>query len=113
MLDYRVTSDEAFLTGIFGRHKFRCWGVGDGQKGSSNYIKVLRKDGSEEIHGSTARLRLEKNDVVRLTTGTGGGYGDPRKRPRDKVIADLRNGYITGEQASANYGYDATKEAAE
>ncbi len=113
MLDYRITSDEAFLTGIFGRHTFRCWGVGAGQKGSPNYIKVLRKDGGEEIHGYTARLRLEKGDVVRLTTGTGGGYGDPRERPRDKVRADLRNGYITAEQASAHYGYDAAKEAAE
>jgi N-methylhydantoinase B len=42
--------------------------------------------------------------VARLVTGTGGGWGDPEKRPVEKVADDVRNGYITFEQARRDYG---------
>jgi len=110
VLDYRIVSEEAFLTATFGRHKFAPWGMAGGQDGSRNYIKVIRNDGREEVFGKVARLRLEKDDVVRLVTGNGGGFGDPRKRPRGKVAEDLRNGYITPEQAEDLYSsYEADR----
>ena len=104
VLDYRIVAKEAYLTGTFGRHKFLPWGMNGGQEGSRNYIKVIRRDGQEEVYGKVARLRLEKGDLVRLVTATGGGYGDPRRRPREKVLEDLRNEYITKEQAEKYYG---------
>ena len=52
-------------------------------------------------------MRLEKGDLVRLVTGHGGGYGNPRKRARDKVANDLKNGYVTSEQAQDLYAYEA------
>ena len=110
MLDYRIVSEEAFLTATFGRHKFAPWGMAGGQDGSRNYIKVIRNDGREEVFGKVARLRLEKDDVVRLVTGNGGGFGDPRNRPRGEVAEDLRNGYITPEQAEDLYSsYEADR----
>ena len=45
---------------------------------------------------------LKKGDVVRCVTATGGGYGDPRARPRGG--ADVKDGFITREQAAAEYG---------
>jgi N-methylhydantoinase B len=54
-----------------------------------------------------ARLRLEKNDVVRLVTGNGGGFGDPRQRPKEKVEEDLKNGYVTTKQAEDIYAFEA------
>lgn len=110
VLDYRIVSDEAFLTATFGRHKFLPWGMAGGQDGSRNYIKVIRRDGREEVFGKVARLRLEKGDLVRLMTGNGGGYGDPRKRPMEKVAEDLKNEYITPAQARDLYGYNADQE---
>lgn len=40
-------------------------------------------------------MLLEKDDVVRLVTGSGGDYRDPRRCPKEKVAEDLRNGYVT------------------
>jgi N-methylhydantoinase B len=40
----------------------------------------------------------------RLITGTGGGWGDPLKRPRDLVLADLRAELITEDVARRVYG---------
>ena len=57
------------------------------------------------------RVPLKKGDVVRCVTATGGGYGDPKARPRDKVEADLKNGFITPEQAAASYGYTPAEAA--
>ena len=105
VLDYRITSDEAFLTATFGRHKFPPWGMNGGREGSRNYIRVIRQDGSEEEFGKVARLPLMRGDVVRLVTGTGGGYGDPLERPRSRVMDDLKNGYVTPEQAREHHGF--------
>jgi N-methylhydantoinase B len=102
--DYRITADEAYLTTTFGRHKFLPWGIGGGKEGSPNYVRILHRDGREEVFGKTARYRLERDEVARLVTGTGGGWGDPEKRPVEKVADDVRNGYITFEQARRDYG---------
>jgi N-methylhydantoinase B len=42
-----------------------------------------------------------------LSLPGGGGYGDPRQRPREAVERDLRFGYISAEQARDDYGYVA------
>jgi N-methylhydantoinase B len=47
---------------------------------------------------------MKKGDVARLITGTGGGYGNPMERPVEKIVEDLRNGYITCEIAEKSYG---------
>jgi N-methylhydantoinase B len=107
VLDYRAVGDGTYLTGTFGSHKYKPWGMNGGHEGSPNFIKVIRRDGSEEgPFGKVARLRLEKGDVARLVTATGGGYGDPRRRPRGRVLADIRDGYINVEQANRDYGVD-------
>ncbi len=113
VLDYRILSDTAVMTGSFGRNKFKPWGIGGGGEGSPNYAMVLRSDGSEETYSMFHQIPLMKGDVVRLVTATGGGFGDPRERPRDKVRDDLRNGYILAEQAKTYFAFDEIGEAAE
>ncbi len=49
-------------------------------------------------------VRGEKGDVFRMISATGGGYGNPAERPREQVLADLKNGYITAAQAKRYYG---------
>jgi N-methylhydantoinase B len=107
--DYRMLSDSGgFFTGTFGRHKFPVWGVHGGRPGSRNVIEVIRADGElADRFGKCARYPLQKNDVVRLITATGGGWGNPAERPREQVEADLRAGMITPEIAEMYYGYRA------
>jgi N-methylhydantoinase B len=103
--DYRIVGDEAWYTGTFGRHKFLPWGMSSGSQGSRNYTKLIFADGREPyVFGKTARYHLKKNDVARLITATGGGYGNPLERPIEQVQSDVKNGYITLEQAEKEYG---------
>jgi N-methylhydantoinase B len=103
--DYRITADEAWFTGTFGRFKYLPWGMKGGAEGSKNYTQILFADGREpQVFGKTAQYHLRKGDVARLITGTGGGYGDPSERPVEMVQSDVRNEYITLEQAEQDYG---------
>ena len=101
--DIRIRSDEdAYFTGSFGRSKFPPWGVAGGQQGSGNYVEIMRagkRSDAKEIYAKPARVPLKKGDVVRMVTATGGGWGDPKQRAQEKVLEDLKNGFITGEQA--------------
>ena len=102
--DYRITSEWAGVTATFGRHKFLPWGMNGGQDGSRNYVEFIHDDGRREILGKCARYMLKRGEVARLHTATGGGYGPPSRRPREKVLQDLKEGYITPEQAARDYG---------
>jgi N-methylhydantoinase B len=105
--DYRITSEWAGVTATFGRHKFLPWGMNGGQDGSRNYMEFIHDDGRRAILGKCARYMLKRGEVARLHTATGGGYGPPSRRPREKVLQDLREGYITPEQAARDYGVAA------
>lgn len=112
--DYRITSEEAWYTGTFGRYKFLPWGMNGGNKGSKNYTKMIFADDRKpDIFGKAAQYHMKKGDVASLITGTGGGHGDPMKRPVEMVIADLKNGYITPETAEKGYGVTVNPETFE
>ena len=42
--------------------------------------------------------------MFRLDTPGGGGYGDPRAREPERVLADVRDGYISAAAAERGYG---------
>ena len=88
-----------------GRNKWPVWGAAGGKDGSVNYFQFIDADGTiSEPMGIAARRVMNTNDVVRMVTATGGGYGDPFKRPADKVAMDVKNEYITVDQAKEDYG---------
>ena len=70
---------------------------------------MIRKDGSIEEYAVVTALAVNEGDVIRIHTGNGGGYGDPRRRLREHVLDDLRNGYLTEEQARTVYGLPSTE----
>ena len=107
VLDYRVRSDGCFFTCAYTRNKHRPWPLAGGREGSPNYAEVIRADGSVEQYAVVTALEVNEGDVIRLHTGTGGGYGDPRRRPRELVLEDVRNGFVSDEQARTVYGLDA------
>jgi N-methylhydantoinase B len=104
--DYRILNDSAILTATFGRHRYPPWGAESGGEGSVNGVEVIRSgaDRPEVWSGKLARYPLEKGDVVRLKTGTGGGYGSALDRDPKLVRRDVLNGFLSIEQARRIYG---------
>ena len=105
VLDYRVTADEVFVTYATSRSSVPPWGLRGGQPGSLNHLQVVRADGSCTRYDMCTAVRVAKGDLIRLTTATGGGVGNPRQRSRESVERDLLNEYITADQAERDYGY--------
>jgi len=104
VLDYRVTAEEAFLTYAVTRTVARPWSLDGGQEGSNNYAEIHRKDGTVERHTMCTTAPVRKDEVIRLYSATGGGHGDPRLRDRAALLQDIRDGYVTEEQAQRDYG---------
>jgi len=106
--EYRVLCDEALLTVAWGRHLFPPWGVAGGRDGSPNYVEVLRAGSrNAQRFGKASRVPLRRGDLVRLVTGSGGGYGNPREREPPLVLEDLDDEIITGREATEVYGIPA------
>jgi N-methylhydantoinase B len=108
VVDYRVRSNGCFLTCAYTRNRHPPWPLGGGREGSPNGARVIRADGSVEDHAVVTALEVNEGDVIRIRTGGGAGYGVPRRRPRERVLDDLRQGYVTAERARTVYGVDAT-----
>ena len=49
-------------------------------------------------------LTVNTDDVIRIRTGNGAGYGDPAERDPEAVAADIKNGLIAPERARSVYG---------
>jgi N-methylhydantoinase B len=104
VVSYRVRSDGCFFTCAYTRNKHKPWPQAGGSEGSPNYAEVLRPDGSVEEFAVVTALQVNEGDVIRIHTGNGGGYGDPKARRRELVEDDVRNGFVSRERAAAAYG---------
>ena len=67
---------------------------------------LIYKSGSTEAEllYKTENRQLQAGDRVRMSTGGGGGYGDPHKRPIELVERDVIRGVVSVESARADYG---------
>tara|TARA_B100001939_G_scaffold188992_1_gene162735 strand:- start:8724 stop:10421 length:1698 start_codon:yes stop_codon:yes gene_type:complete len=107
-LRYKILGERAWLTAGYTRTRIPPWGVKGGGEGSLNRLEILHADGTTECLDHASNRPLEQGDIVRIVTGNGGGFGDPRTRPASEVLADLKNGYITRREAIDLYGLDST-----
>jgi N-methylhydantoinase B len=57
----------------------------------------------EQAHPK-GRYVLQPGGIVTLHEAGGGGYGDPKKRPPQVVMDDVRNGFVTAAGALRDYG---------
>src|SRR5690606_14638001 len=55
-------------------------------------------------NGKVNEVELQPGDRHVVELGGGGGYGDPLDRPVERVVADVRAGYVTETSARARYG---------
>jgi N-methylhydantoinase B len=103
-IDYRMKSDNAWLTVAYTRSRVLPWPLKGGREGSPNHVVIVRSDGRTEDYAVVSGLTVNCDEVIRIITGTGAGWGDPLQRDLELVKEDLKNGYITLEQANRDYG---------
>ncbi|MEO1658802.1 MAG: hydantoinase B/oxoprolinase family protein [Pseudomonadota bacterium] len=105
-LDYRILNDDWWITMAYVRSETGPWGLEGGLEGSTNFIVIDRSSGEQTRYTSCTAIPLYKDDVVKVYTANGGGFGSPNDRPADDVRRDVRDGYVTAERARAVYAVD-------
>ncbi len=80
------------------------WGVNGGNPGERSNKELVRKDGSREwLPAKCDRVKVAPGDILFFNTWGGGGWGDPLKRPAERVAADVERGLVSINGARA-YG---------
>ena len=77
-----------------------------GQDGLPNAVTVYR-NGEKYVPEHLSKdqdIPIAPGDVVAVGTPGGGGFGDPRKRPPELVLQDVRRGYYTIVEARDMFG---------
>ena len=86
---------------LAGRTEFAPAGALGGRPGGMRSIAI----NGRPVHPK-GRYVLAPGDRIDTIEAGGGGYGDPRRRSRAAVAADLRAGFVTPEAAARDYGFD-------
>ena len=110
-LHFRMTED-IYITTAVERTKNAPWGLAGGETARPNGASVRFEDGTLISVPKTTRFKVPKGAVLELSTGGGGGYGQPSLRPKEAVERDLKAGYISEAFAREHYPH-AFAEAAE
>lgn len=104
---FRVDADDvtAITFGDGVDEEARAFGLFGGGAGGVNALVVTTPEG-EEIRPRSKQIvrKIPCGSVLSQRAGGGGGYGDPRKRPIEAVVADVRNGYVSVAAAADHYG---------
>jgi N-methylhydantoinase B/oxoprolinase/acetone carboxylase alpha subunit len=109
-----VNADEIVVNAFTDRSRVQPWGLFGGDPGSCGAFLVKRGGKGDweyftEAFGTPSdtkfsNVRLRRGDQVLLRTPSGAGYGDPLERLVEFVAEDVREGFVSREQADGRYG---------
>jgi N-methylhydantoinase B len=105
VLELENTGHEAMMTvrGL-NRFHFQPWGFDGGDPGGLGNVILNPGTPEEKSIGKIKVLQLTRGDIVRLTTPSGGGFGDPLDRDPERISSDIARGLVTRERAKGAYG---------
>ena len=101
----RIAKDGSSVLGRgMERFVFRPWGIAGGKPGERARVVVNLGLPNEKELGKLDIFNAEPGDIVTIMTPGGGGFGDPLKRPEEKVLEDVLFGYVSEKSALEDYG---------
>ena len=104
--EFEFLEGEMTLTHRGERHLHPARGFRGGGEGLRARSVITRAGGDRETIKSKTLTRVHAGDRLLVETAGGGGYGDPKRRTRARVRADLANGKLSARAAREVYGLD-------
>lgn len=82
------------------------WGLEGGHDGFGNFVALhLANEWKDDFpNAKVLTAHLKEGEAFRLSSGGGGGFCSPLKRPAETVRHDVEQGYVSVESARENYG---------
>jgi N-methylhydantoinase B len=104
---FTIGSDDTQLV-TFGDGDFEpAFGLFGGGEGTLNSITLTYPDGRVVTPRNKDLITgVPRGTLYRQQAGGGGGYGDPRRRDRDTLRREVRDGVISAQAARERYGLD-------
>jgi N-methylhydantoinase B len=108
---YRVEYDEATFTVSGERGRSAPEGHFGGLAGTPFLCSVRKPDGSvAKVAAKGGQTVVHRGERVVVQPAGSGGYGDPLERERERVLADVADGYISSEAARQIYRIETEAE---
>jgi N-methylhydantoinase B len=104
-LEFQVTAPDTVVTARNrDRSRFTPWGSRGGGAGKPSSFLLNPGTERERNLGNTDVVTVRPGDVVRISSAGAGGWGDPREREPERVLQDVRRGFVSIEAARDEYG---------
>jgi N-methylhydantoinase B len=104
-LEFEVHAPHSFVTARNrDRSHFAPWGLMGGQAGKTSAFWLNRGRNRATNLGNTDILTTEPGDRVYIKSAGAGGWGNPWERDADRVLADVKRGFVSEQAAEDEYG---------
>jgi len=101
---WMLLAPSATLSVLAERNKIQPWGLFGGKPGALGEYLIQKPDGRVVKLKSKCTVTMTKGDILIMKTPGGGGYGNPLERDPKRVLEDVKNGLVSPEAASREYG---------
>jgi N-methylhydantoinase B len=104
-LEFQVSAPDTVVTARNrDRSRFTPWGSCGGEAGKASQF-LLNPGSNREVNlGNTDVVTVQPGDIIRITSAGAGGWGDPFEREVERVLDDVRRGFVSLANAEAEYG---------
>jgi N-methylhydantoinase B len=103
--EFELRAPEAAISVRIDGIEYPPWGVNGGKAGGAGRCVINPGRAGERIVAPISDgTVVRRGDVVRIETGGGGGYGHPFDREPERVLADIRAGFVSPASAERDYG---------
>jgi N-methylhydantoinase B len=103
--EYRLLDGSAEIFASLNRCEIPPRGLFGGRPAILNALLLERPDGSVENWPKAAGVVVAEGGLISHRTAGGGGYGDPAERDRERIRADVLDGYVSESGARQAYGW--------
>lgn len=104
IFQFRGTQTTGVVFGDGIEEEARAFGLFGGKAGSLNRLQLECPDGRMVVPMSKDLVSIETGTIFHQWAGGGGGFGDPRERPPERVLGDVRDSLVSIEAAREEYG---------
>jgi N-methylhydantoinase B len=104
-LEFQVSSPDTVVTARNrDRSHFTPWGSQGGDAGKPSEF-LLNPGSNHEVNlGNTDVVTVQPGDIIRITSAGAGGWGSPLDREPERVLDDVRRGFVSAAKAKEEYG---------
>ncbi len=102
---WRVEADDIAVANFGGGNRAETvpFGLEGGNDAPANQLYLRKADEVIDVDAESF-YDFDKGDVFEIYESGGGGYGDAKKRPVEKVREDVQNGVVSIDKAREDYG---------